>query len=183
MDYAKLAATLKAKSSKHDLYEAIVNAPFATKEDKLEAAYLFLGIMVLLVVDKETGIINRIALSQTELAKNTTTVSVKEFKDIKVPVDYQDNIVAQAIKTGQPYETTDWKDLFAPALSAKEARVNQASGGIAYSAVYPLKDGCDGAALIFSYYQYKEEIGDSQRAFMEQYSDLASKALMRTHKG
>ncbi len=182
MDYSKLATILNTRLSKADLYEAIVNTPFATKEDKLQAAYLFLGIIVLLVVNKDEGTIDRIALSKTELAKNTTTVSVKDFKDIKIPVDYKDNIIAQAIKTGQPRETTDWHDLFVPALSAKEAQVNQASGGIAYSAVYPLVDCPEGAALIFSYYQYKEEIGNSQHWFMEQYSDLASKALKRSTK-
>ncbi len=182
MDYAKLTATINTRSSKADLYEAIVNAPFTTKEAKIEAAYLFLGIVVLLVVNKANGTIDRVALSQTELAKNTTTVSVKKFKDIKIPVGYQGNIIAQAVKTGEPQETTDWKDLFAPALSADEAQVNQASGGIAYSAVYPLKDVRDGAALIFSYYQYKEEIGDAQHLFMKHYSDIVSKALKRSNK-
>lgn len=161
------------------MYEAIVNAPFDIKEGKLEAAYLFLGIMVLLIVDKEAGTIDRVALSKTELAKNTTTVSVKEFKDIKIPVDYDDNIIATAIKTGQHQETTDWKDLFAPELSAEEARVNQASGGIAYSAVYPLIGVGDGAAMIFSYYQYQNEIGDAQRLFMDKYTQIVADAIRK----
>lgn len=177
MNQLKLISTLKSASSKSDLYEVIVNAPFSTKDDRLEAAYLFLGIMVLLVVDKDKGTINRVALSKTELAKNTTTVSVKNFKDIKIPVDYRANIIARAIQTGQPHETTDWKDLFVPELTPKEARVNQASGGIAYSAVYPLIGVGDGAALIFSYYQYRDEIGESQHEFMKQYSETVAKAL------
>lgn len=182
MDYSQLAATLDKHSSEADLYETIVNAPFTTKEAKIEAAYLFLGIVVFLAVNKADGTIDRVALSQTELAKNTTTVSVKKFKDIKIPVDYEDNIIAQAIRTGEHTETTDWKDLFAPALSAEEAQVNQASGGIAYSAVYPLTNFRDGGALIFSYYQYQEEIGDAQHLFMEQYSSMVSKALKRSVK-
>ncbi len=177
MDYSKLDATVKSTSSEAELYEAIVNAPFDSEEERLEAAYLFLGIIVFLKVNKKAGTIDRIALSKTELAKNTTTVSVKRFKDIKIPVDYQDNIIAKAIQTGQPQETIDWKDLFAPALSAEEARVNQASGGIAYSAVYPLPDVYNGAALIFSYYQYQEEIGDAQHSFMERYSQIVGKVL------
>ncbi|MDB5171093.1 MAG: hypothetical protein JWO35_787 [Candidatus Saccharibacteria bacterium] len=154
-----------------------MNAPF---EAKVETAFLFLGIIVLLVVDKEKGTINRVALSKTELAENTTTVSVKEFKNIKIPVDYQDNIIAKAIKTGEPQETTDWKDLFAPDLSAKEARLNQASGGIAYSAVHPLLGVYDGAALIFSYYQYRHEIGEPQHTFMKKYSEVVAKALAKS---
>lgn len=183
MDYSKLDATINSASSETDLYEAIVNAPFNTEEGRLEAAYLFLGIVVFLRVNKKEGTIDRLALSQTELAKNTTTVSVKAFKDIKIPVDYEDNIIAKAIQTGQPQETIDWKYLFEPALSAEEARVNQASGGIAYSAVYPLPGAYDGAALIFSYYQYKEEIGDAQHSFMDKYSQIVAKVLRSTkHK-
>lgn len=177
MDYSQLAAKLKSPSSTADLYEAIVNAPFDTKDSKLEAAYLFLGIIVLLIVDKEKHTINRVALSKTELAKNTTTVSVKKFKDIKIPVHSDDNIIATAIQTGQPQETTDWKDLFVPELSAEDARVNQASGGIAYSAVHPLTGVKDGAAMIFSYYQYRNEIGDAQKEFMEEYARIVDKAL------
>ncbi len=182
MDYSQLAAKLKSASSKDDLYEAIVNAPFDIKDGKLEAAYLFLGIIVLLIVNKEKGTIDRVALSKTELAKNTTTVSVKKFKDIKIPVHYDNNIIATAIQTGQSQETTDWKDLFAPELSAEEARVNQASGGIAYSAVYPLIGVGDGAAMIFSYYQYRNEIGDAQQLFMSKYTEIVTKALLRSRR-
>ena len=174
MDYTKLEAALTKTTTRTDLHQAIVNVPF---EQKLEAAMMFLGIVVLLVVDKQAGTINRVALSNTELAKNTTSVSVKEFSQIKIPVGHPKNIIAQAIVTGKPQETTDWANLFAPELTPDEARVNQASGGIAYSAVYPLPGICDGAAMIFSYYQYAHEIGDTQHTFMDHYSKLAAQAL------
>jgi len=175
IDYAELKQTLAACKNDKELFEAIVNAPFTYQ---LQVALMFLGIMVLLLVNKKTGTIDRIALSKTELAKGTTDVSVKRFEDIKIPVDYPHNVIAQAIKTGQPQGTADWKNLFAPALNSTEARLNQASGGIGYSAVYPLIGARDGGgALIFSYFQYPQEIRDMQRRFMEKYSQLVTAAL------
>lgn len=176
MDYTTLRARLEAANSQTELYDSIVNAPF---DDRVETAFLFLGIIVLLVVNKKTGMIDRVALSNTELAKNTTTVSVLPFHDIKIPLDNPDNIISIAIQTQARQDTTDWNKLFTPALSADEARLNQASGGIAYSAVYPLKGCKNGAALIFSYYQYPHEIGERQHRFMEAYSELCSDVLGR----
>lgn len=157
-----------------ELFNTIVNAPFQTNQ--METALLFLGIIVLLLVNKETGQIDRVALSNTELAHNTETVSAIPFIDIKIALNHRSNTIAQAIATGEPQQTTDWKTLFTPALTAEQARINQASGGIAYSAVYPLQ-ARDGGALIFSYFQYSQSIGRSQSAFMERYRAIVEQYL------
>lgn len=174
LDYAELQRTLEAvQGGDGELFHAIVNTPF---EHPVETAFLFLGIIVLLIVNKETGNIDRVALSNTELAKNTTDVSYVPFSEIKIPADDPENIIAKAIRSGEPQDTTDWKFLFTPALTADQARLNQASGGIAYSAVYPLQ--CrNGGAMIFSYFQYMHNIGEAQRAFMKSYSELVAKRL------
>lgn len=174
MDFKHIRSTLEGAKSQSELYHGVVNAPFFYK---VETAFLFLGIIVLLIVDKETGLIDRVALSNTELAENTTTVSVKPFHDIKIPLDNEDNIISKAIRTQEPQNTTDWETMFTPALTGEEARLNQASGGIAYSVVYPLKTVKNGGAMIFSYYQYPQEIGKQQQEFMENYSSLASEVL------
>jgi hypothetical protein len=155
------------------LFPAIVNAPF---QQPAEAAFLFLGIIVLLQVNEKTGMIDRVALSNTELAKNTTEVSYVDFHEIKIPLDNPENIISQAIHANEPRDTIDWKFLFTPALTAQQARINQASGGIAYSAVYPLA-ARSGGALIFSYFQYLDNIGASQAEFMQQYAALVDEAL------
>jgi hypothetical protein len=165
---------LKRCDTDKDLFDAIVNAPFTSL--KVETAFLFLGIIVLLLVDKASGTINRIALSNTELAKATTDVSVKKFEEIKIPLGYEKNLIAKVIKTGKPFMTSDWKYLFAPALKPAEARVNQANAGIALSAVYPLSVR-DGGAMIFSYFQYPEQIGSAQKSFMEKYTAVVSQYL------
>jgi hypothetical protein len=173
IQYEMLKKLLKGAKTDRELFEKIVNAPYGYP---VETAHLFLGIIVLLQVNKKDGTIDRIALSDTELAKNTTDVSVVPFKSIKVPLDYPENIISTAVKTNEPQDTTDWKFLFQPALTAQQARINQASGGIAYSAVYPLVSR-NGGALIFSYYQYQGKIGQLQEEFMNRYSSLVDEAL------
>lgn len=141
-------------------------------------ALLHLGIIVLLLADKSDGLVHRVALSNTELAKGTTDISVKRFEDIKIPLDHPENIISKAIRSGRPQLTTDWQYLFTPVLTPEEARFNQAGGAIACSAVYPLiADNWDGGALIFSYYQYPELLGPAQRQFMKTYSALAASRL------
>jgi hypothetical protein len=173
-DYAALEKKLKAAQSDAELFDAIVNAPFS---NPLPTVLIFLGIVVLLQVNKDTGTIDRIALSKTDQARMTTEVSAKPFKDIKIPVDYLENIIADAIHSGKPQDTTDWKFLFSPDMTAQQARINQANAGIAHSVVYPLKSRA-GGALIFSYFQYRSEMDDSKaQAFMERYAELVDDAL------
>jgi hypothetical protein len=174
MDLDRLHGALAAAETKN-VYATIVNAPF---EQRVAAAFLFLGIMVYLRVNPRTNTIDRIALSNTELAKRTTDVSVVPFEEIKIPLGQADNIIAQAIERQHPKDTTDWKFLFDPALTAEQARINQANAGIAYSAVYPLATG-DGGALIFSYFQYDQGLGQAQRDFMAAYAAMVDERLSR----
>lgn len=173
-DYAALQKSLETAKGDAALFKTIVNLPFTYK---VQAAYLFLGIVVLLLVNKKNGTIDRIALSETELAKNTTDVSVKRFEAIRIPLGYTKNVIAKAVATGKPQGTSDWQYLFTPELTPEEARLNQASGGIGFSAVYPLVGARDGGAMIFSYFQSREEQGKAHREFMEKYSRLVAKCL------
>ncbi|MBC7707765.1 hypothetical protein H7Y63_00900 [Polaromonas sp.] len=174
IDFDAIRVKLQSKTTADAQNKLIVNAPF---EYKVATALLFLGIVVLLKVDDDGVNISRIALSDTELANNTAEVSYVPFNEIKIPLEHPENIISIAIRTGKPQDTTDWKYLFEPALTPEQARLNQASGGIAYSAVYPLVGVDKGAAIIFSYYQYMQNIGSSQRAFMQQYSQIVTDAL------
>jgi len=172
--FRRLRSILASRHSDRELYAAIVNTPFAYK---VETTRLSLGIIVLLLANKADGQIHRIALSATELANNTQDMSVKRFEDIKIPIDYDRNAIAQVIRTQQPKRVTDWQYLFAPALTPAEARLNQAGGAIGCSVVYPLKGVGDGGALIFSYYQYPEHIATEHEAFMQTYSDIVAESL------
>jgi hypothetical protein len=164
---------LKSYKDDGELFRKIVNCPL---NFKLEVADLSLGIIVLLLVSRDKKTIDRIALSDNELAEGTKKMSAKKFEDIKIPVGFDDNIIAKAISRGKPYSTTDWQYLFIPNLTPQEARFNQAGGSIGFSAVFPFK-ARQGGALIFSYYQYQENIGAAQYTFMEKYTKLVSDAL------
>jgi len=172
--YGQLRDVLAGCSTQSSLFQAVVNAPFAYP---MEMTHLSLGIIVLLLADKEDGLIHRVALSSTELAAGTIDVSVKRFEDIKIPLDDPRNLIAAVIRSGKPQRTVDWEFLFTPALSPEEARLNQAGGAIACSVVYPLKGVGDGGALIYSYYQYPENLGETQEAFMQRYATMVSEHL------
>jgi len=176
MNLEGMAATLANTSSDSELFTTIVNCPFDSH--RVETTLLFLGIIVLLQVNKQTGQIDRVALSSTEMAERTTEVSAVPFNDIKIDLDESENIIAAAIRSNEMHDTTDWNFLFTPALSPDEARINQANAGIAYSAVHPLMSR-DGGALIFSYYQYKQGVGKTQHDFMRAYTKLVDDALSR----
>lgn len=173
IDYDLLEQTLAAAKTDQQLFQAIVDAPF---EQRVEMAFMFLGIIVLLLVNPKTGMIDRVALSNTELAKSTTDVSVVPFEEIKIPLDTTGNIIARAIREGQPQDTTDWRFLFYPALTPEQARINQASAGIAYSAVCPFR-ARDGGALIFSYFQHDQGLSEAQTKFMSHYAALTNARL------
>jgi len=166
--------TVLASTDPTLLATTIVNAPFA---HRAEMVLMGIGIIVLLVCDKETGQIHRIALSKTEMAEGTVRISSKKFEDIKIPIGHPDNIIARAIQTGEPQMTEDWRYLFTPALSAAQARLNQAGGAIACSYVYPLSFRKDNGALIFSFFKDPDQIGEAEENFMKSYSEIVSDRL------
>ena len=175
IDYSAIDEALQSAKNDEALFRSIVNTPFLI--NKVQMNLLFLGIIVLLQVNKKQGTIDRVALSDTELAKNTTDVSVVPFEEIKIPINDTKNCIAKTIRSGKPQDTTDWMHLFTPVLTPEQARINQASAGIAYSVVYPVK-ARDGGALIFSYFQYQGGLGDDQQVFMEAYSKIVANTLV-----
>lgn len=174
INFDQLEMALDKAKPDSELFHAIVNEPFMFK---VETTLMSLGIIVLLLVNKKTKTIDRIALSNTKLADLTKRRSAKRFEEIKIPLGHPENIIAQAIETGTPQGTADWQYLFVPELSAQDARFNQIEGGIGYSAVYPLIGVRDGGAMIFSYFQYPEKIHTKQEQFMERYAQLVAKKL------
>jgi hypothetical protein len=175
IDYSRLKELLNTPSVIQDIREAVVNTPF---NDKVNAAFLGLGIVVLLLKNNQTNDIERVALSKTEQAAGAVRMSAKPFKDIIIPADYEENFIAKCILTGRPQQTDDWQYLFIPGLTAEEARFNQAGAGISCSFIYPLKK--TGGAMIFSYFANLSEMGETQKEFMKKYSELADAALSRS---
>ena len=174
IDFQAISKNIESVNGREAKIRLIVDSPF---DYKVASAFLFLGIIVFLEVSEDGQFIDRVALSSTELAKNTTDVSYVPFDKIRIPVNHPENIISIAVRSDKPQDTTDWKFLFEPVLTPEQARINQASGGIAYSAVYPIHNGKKGGAMIFSYFQYLQNIGQEQKHFMTEYSQLVSNVL------
>ena len=173
IDYKELRQTLLSSKNQTELYDKIVNAPF---KYQVGMTFMFLGIIAFLLVDKKTKTINRLAYSKTDLSEDVSKVSSLPFNEIKISLDDSDNLIAKAINSNQIQSTTDWKDLLMPALSQEQAQINQAAGGIAFTAVYPFKS-LAGGAITFNYFQYEEEIGELQTDFMRRYTEIVDDVL------
>lgn len=173
---ANLKNILDGAKNRDDLYKKTVNAPFS---DKRRSALLGLGISVLLLSDKKTKTIDRIALADTEMAQGTLNMSVRSFGDIKIPLGYHGNFIAEAIRSGRYQCTSDWQYLFAPVLTPEEARLNQAGGSISCSFVYPLVGLPGGGAMIFSYFISIDRISEEHKDFMFHYAKLVTAALTK----
>ncbi len=171
-DFAKLLAELNLAKDGQKLYQAIVNGPF---KHKAKVVPLGLGVVVLLLVNDKDQMLDRIALSDTEQAEGAVEYSVKQFHEIRIPLTASRNVLIKSLKSGQPHSTEDWQYLFTPALTAQEARFNQAGAGISHSWVYPLEAGI--GALIFSYFIPLSDSGPLQQEFMNRYTSLVSNRL------
>jgi len=164
VDFDTLEAMLQAAPA-NKLPQAIVDAPF---RQKVEMALLGLGITVFLKARPDTNTLDRIALSNTEMAAGSTRYSMKKFEDIKIPLDHDENALVTTYKTGHWQLLSDWAPMFVPELTPDQARLNQASAGIGSSVIYPHAEG----VMIFSYFQEPDNISAAHHGFMERYIKL-----------
>lgn len=153
--------------------QSVVNAPFST----LGPAMIELGAIVLLIVNDKDKTVDRIALSNTEPAAGAVRMSSKPFHEIKIPLSTSQNEIASAILTDSKKLVTDWKYLFTPELTAKEARDNQNGAGIMCSVVAPLRHSDRRGALIFSFLCPASEISDAHHEFIDVCTELISTKL------
>lgn len=181
MNFLSITHSLDAPDTTDTLFHAIVNTPFT---DKLHATELGLGIVVLLLVNEKNGTLDRIALSETEMAKGAVEISAKPFHEIRIPLDHTQNMLIRVVKNHEPEFTEDWSGMFSPELTPEEARFNQAGAGIACSAAYPLLSFDGKTALgcmIFSYFEPLKELGDRHYAFMKVYADTVAAKLAESN--
>jgi hypothetical protein len=170
----ELKRILEAAKSETQLYESIVNAPFYNKR---VTTMMGLGFLSFVLINRTTKTIDRIAISKTDLAQGALDITVKPFRDLKVPIGYKGNAVAEAIRSGRYQQTNDWDYLLKPSLKPEEARLNQAAAGIASSFVYPLTGAKNPGAIIFQYFITLDKIESVHREFMFRYTKLVSQAL------
>jgi hypothetical protein len=172
--YAQIQRLILRAKTKDQLIQSIVDAPF---HDKLHTTSLDLGIIVLVLVNPDTQIIERKSYSNTIPAIDAVKASPKKFHDIKIPLKNSENITAKAIRNNKPYKTSDWRYLFTPELGHEAARFKQAEAGMGCSYVYPLIGSASRGALIYSFYQTIDMIRAEHQAFMKNYADFVTLQL------
>jgi len=170
----ELKRILEAAKTDSQLFDAIVNAPF---HDKRVTTMLGLGFLSFVLVNRKTRTIDRTSISKTDMAQGAIDITVKPFRDLKVPIGYKGNAVAEAIRSGRYQQTNDWEYLLTPTLKPEEARLNQAGSGTASSYVYPLTNARDGGAIIFQYFITLDKIENTHREFMFRYTKMVSQIL------
>ena len=153
--------------------QAVVDAPF---ENRLEMVLLFLGFIVFYLVDEAKQTVHFISASDTEYYHHSVDGYSFNMKDYALSLDDSENSIVQAITSGQPVGTANWDTMRRPRVDVGIARSNQASGGIGYSMIYPFTGKVRGA-LMYSYFQEHEAMGEQQPAFMKQYTQLVSDIL------
>lgn len=180
MDYVSITHSLDEIQDSNELFQRVVDTPFT---DKLKATELGLGIVVLLLINHKSATLDRIALSNTEMASGAVAISAKPFHEIRIPLTATENSLIKAITSHKPQFTEDWAPMFVPELTAEEARFNQAGAGIASSAMYPLLsfEGHEAVgAMIFSYFEPLSSLSDTHHAFMRIYAETVAAVLLRS---
>jgi hypothetical protein len=173
IDYSGLLTQI-TRANAGQAYSVIANAPF---KNTVDMGLLFLGFIVVYIVDDKTNEIQLKATSRTEEYK--LAVEKFDFKPTSYHLSFdkdKHNTIVQAIATGKPQTTCDWVTLNRGETAPEVVRINQANSGIACSIIYPLKSAVKGA-LMYNYYQYQEQIGSPQQSFMEHYTKLVSTYL------
>lgn len=145
-----------------------------------ELGYLELGyeIVVLCLVDKRSNTLNRVSISKTTKAKEALYKSPIPFKEIKIPLTYNDNKLIKAYSLGKKYIVYKWDEILSPAFSASEALQIQDTLGIKASLVYPVISQNEPlGTLIFSMSKSPKKVSAQENELIETFSDIVGLAV------
>ena len=138
---------------------------------------LGIGFLTLVMVNRKNKTLDRISMTENDLAQGAKDMTVKPFEELIVSLSFKGNAVVEAVRSGRYQQTSDWNNLLAPVLKPEEARLNQAGAGISSSFIYPLINARDGGAIIYQYFITLDMIGRQHHDFMFRYTKLVSEAL------
>ena len=138
-------------------------------------------IIVLTLIDTQSNLLKRVALSTTQEASITQEVTPVPFEKIEIPLNASNNLLIKAIKTNKTQHTTYWPDIFKPALSNKEAIRNQKSSGIKTSMIYPItiKKKPIGA-LILSMKKNYTEVTEEEKKVIVAFANIVGLAVQNS---
>lgn len=159
----------------------LVNLEFENVAEKVvndildELGYLQLGyrIIVLALVNKSSGYLERIAISETEEAKKALKLSPVPFKEIRIPLDETDNLSIRSLNDKSSYKTRNMFDILKPIYTSEQAAVIQKGIGIKASLVFPLIFRNESIGiLIFSMNKDYEEVTEEENDLIKGFVDL-----------
>lgn len=135
-------------------------------------------IIVLSLLDTEKQEMRRIAISQTELAKQFLKESPIPFKDIVIPLSSFDNLMVKVINEKKMHITENVSDVLEPALDSEWVKSFQKQLGIKTTVVFPIisRDKPLGV-LIFSLTKNKNKISKKEWSILETFAGVVGVAL------
>lgn len=146
----------------------------------VELGYLELGykIIVLTLVDEDTGVLKRVSLSQTDEAARALAASAVPFHDIDIPLAASDNLLIKTINERRPQVTDYWPEIFRPVLTDDQALANQKASGIKTSLTYPVIVGGEViGVLIFSITKEENEVSEEEESLISGFTDIVGLAV------
>ncbi len=135
------------------------------------------GLMVLL--EKSKNQLHAVAFSNTPIYKKISSLLPLKLTDYVLPLNKDEsNYLIRAVKERKPFYTSDFKDLYVPAIPADLAEKIQVALGAHHNLVYPLiaKDEVLGV-LIFDLNKPFKEFDQHERSLLETFMDEAGIAV------
>lgn len=133
---------------------------------------------VLALIDKERGVLKRVAMSNTSTGVQAKKVLPFPYEKLEIPLDFDQNLSIEAIKTGERRVTHDLYDLFMPVLDKNISKKIQDTVGVKTSLIYPVRArGKTIGAMIISVSCSEEELSQYEKESIEDLVDVVGIAL------
>ncbi len=160
-----------------DVVQKIVNSMFT----ELENFKLGYKIIVLALVDKESGILKRISISRTPEAAKAISLSPIQFENIDIPLSAANNLSIKVLNSREPAITNYWPDILCPAYTVDEAINIQKLVGIKSSLVYPIVSKNKSLGImIFSMQKGADEISPEEKELILDFTDMVGIAVQNS---
>lgn len=135
-----------------------------------------IGVLVLL--DENTGVLKRVAMSRTPLGLKTHEYLPIPYTQISIPLTEDKNLLVQVLKEGKMKITHSLYDVFRPVLDEVTSKKIQSTIGIKTSLIYPVSiKGKRIGAMIVSFSREEKDISSYELEMIEKLIDSMGIAL------
>lgn len=133
---------------------------------------------VLALLDSGKGVLRRVAMSNTAEGVRAKMSLPFEYEALEIPLNADQNVSIQALKSGRIKVTNDLYDLFVPTLSKETSKKIQETVKVKTSVVYPVKarEKTIGV-MIVSIARHKKNLSRFEQETIEDLVDVVGIAL------